>query len=73
MKSGILQSRRLKTWRQNEEIKPSKVQTHNFDACFLNTRKTGDGTKQFYGDVLHSYQSRLQKSRAYIEIDHVLI
>ena len=37
----------LKTWSQNAEIKPSKVQTHNFDASFLKTSKTGYGTKQF--------------------------
>ena len=40
----------LKTCRQNAEIKLSKVQTHNFDVSFLKTCKTGDGTKEFYGD-----------------------
>ena len=38
---------RLKTCNQNAEIKPSKVQTHNFDAYFLKTSKAGDGVKQF--------------------------
>ena len=38
---------RLKTGRQNAEIKPSKVQTHNFDTSFLKTSKTGDETEQF--------------------------
>ena len=38
---------RLKSCSENAEIKLSKVQTHNFDASFLKTNKTGDGTKQF--------------------------
>ena len=28
------------------DIKPSKVQTHNFDVSFLKTSKTGDEAKQ---------------------------
>ena len=38
---------RLKTCSKNAEIKLSKVQTHNFDAPFRRTSRTGDGTKQF--------------------------
>ena len=38
---------RLKTRSQNAEIKPGKVQTHNFDASFLKTSNTRDGTRQF--------------------------
>ena len=41
---------RLKTCSENAEIKPSKVQTHNFDASFLKNSKNGDGTNQFKGD-----------------------
>ena len=39
---------------QITEIKPSKVQTHNFDVSFRKTSKTGDGTKQFKGNALQS-------------------
>ena len=43
--SGILCA--LKPGCQNAEIKLSKMLTHNFDASFFKTGKTGDGTKQF--------------------------
>ena len=48
----VWNSMHLKTCSQNAEIKLaeiklSKEQTHIFDASFLKTSKTGDGTKQF--------------------------
>ena len=45
--SGIPISTRLKMCSQKTVIKGSKAQTHNFDASFLKTSKTGDGTKRF--------------------------
>ena len=46
----VLDSVHIKTCSQNAEIKLSKVQTHNFTVSFLKTCRTGDKTKQVWGD-----------------------